>query len=90
MCCRTDQCLDVLEQQMRISRRNMEIIHSQRDELLLEFPDVPVFPPVEDPYTSLTPAELAAFGVGPSRALASYNDDEEEAVDDEEEMKDDE
>jgi hypothetical protein len=54
MCCHTDQRLDVLEQQMRISHHNMEIIHSQRDEPLHEFPNVPVFPPVEDPYASLT------------------------------------
>jgi hypothetical protein len=56
-------------------RRNQEIIHSQQDELLQEFLDVPVFPFVPDPYDSLTPAELAAFGIGP--AHVSSNDDEE-------------
>jgi hypothetical protein len=65
-------------------RRNQEIIHSQRDELLQEFPDVPVFPPVPDPYGSLTPAELAAFGIGPARA--SSNDDDEAQDDEEEEI----
>jgi hypothetical protein len=68
-------------------RPNQEIIHSQRDEPLLEFPDVPVFPPVSDPYASLTPAELATFGIGP--AHVSDDDDEEQAGDDEE-MEDDE
>jgi hypothetical protein len=52
---------------------------------------VPVYPPVDDPYASLTPAELAAFGMGPSRALAAADDDEkEEAANDNEEMDDDE
>jgi hypothetical protein len=44
-------------------RRNQEIIHSQWDEPLQEFPDVPVLPPVPGPYTSLTPTELAACGM---------------------------
>jgi hypothetical protein len=69
-------------------RRNQEIIHSQRDKPLQEFPDVPVFPPVPDPYGSLTPAELAAFGIGPARA-SSDNDDEAQDYD-EEETEDDE
>jgi hypothetical protein len=53
---------------------------------------VPVFPPIPDPYASLTPTELVAFGIGPSRAPAGYNDDddEEEAGDDVEETEDDE
>jgi hypothetical protein len=63
---------------------NREIIHSQRDEPLLEFPDVPVLPPVPDPYASLTPAELAAFGIGPVCVSGNHNDDEEEANNDEE------
>jgi hypothetical protein len=52
----SDQCLDVMEQHLQIVRCNQEIIHSQRDEQLQEFSDVPVFPPVPDPYASLTPA----------------------------------
>jgi hypothetical protein len=56
-------------------RCNQEIIHSQRDEPLQEFPNVPVFPPVPDPYGSLTPTELAAFGIGLDRA--SSDDDDE-------------
>jgi hypothetical protein len=78
---------------MDIVRRNQEIIHSQWDELLLEFPDVPVYPPVVDPYASLTPAELAAFIVGPSYASADSdddNDDDEEEANNDEEMEDDE
>jgi hypothetical protein len=61
-------------------RRNQEIIHSQQDEPLQEFPDVPVFSPVLDPYASLTPAELAAFGIGPAHV---FDDDDEEMEDDE-------
>jgi hypothetical protein len=87
MCRRTDQRLDVIEQRMEIVRSNQEIIHSQWDEPLLESPDVLVYPPVTNPYASLTPAELAAFGVGPSYAPAGSDDDdddEDEANDDEE------
>jgi hypothetical protein len=62
-------------------QRNQEIIHNQQDEPLQEFPDVSVFPPVPDPYGSLTPVELAAFGIGPARV--SSDDDEEETEDDE-------
>jgi hypothetical protein len=52
---------------------------------------VPVFPPVPDPYASLTPAELATFGVGPSRAPAGYDDDDDEkAGDDDKETEGDE
>jgi hypothetical protein len=92
MCHRTDQRLDVIEQCMEIVRRNQEIIHSQPDEPLLEFPDVPVYPPIVVPYASLTPAELAAFGLSPSYApVGSDNDDEDEkATNDDEETKDDE
>jgi hypothetical protein len=87
-CRRTDQRLDVMDQRLQIVRSNQEIIHSQRDEPLQEFPDVPIFPPVPDPYGSLTPAELAAFGIGPARASS---DDDDEARDyEEEEMEDDE
>jgi hypothetical protein len=84
----TDQCLDVMDQRLQVVRRNQEIIHSQRDEPLQEFPDVPVFPPVPDPYGSLTPAELAAFGIGPARIFS--NDDDEAQADDDEETEDDE
>jgi hypothetical protein len=82
----TDQRLDVMDQRLQIVRRNQEIIHSQRDKSLQEFLDVPVFPPVPDPYGSLTPAELAAFCIGPSRV--SSNDDNVAQVDDDEETED--
>jgi hypothetical protein len=51
-----------------------------------------VFPPIPDPYASMTPAELATFDIGPSRALAGYddNDDDEEVGDNDEETEDDE
>jgi hypothetical protein len=61
MCQHTDQRLDVMDQRLQIVRRSQEIIHSQQDEPLHEFLDVPVFPPVSDPYGSLTPTELAAL-----------------------------
>jgi hypothetical protein len=50
---------------------------------------VPVFPPIPNPYASLTLAELSTFGIGPSRAPAGYDDDddEEEAGDDDEETE---
>jgi hypothetical protein len=67
---------------------NQEIIHSQRNEPLQEFPDVPVFPPVLDPYGSLTPAELATFSIGPTRV--SSDDNNEAQADNDEEMEDDE
>jgi hypothetical protein len=60
-----------------------EIIHTQRDEPLLEFPDVPVFLPVPDLYASLTPTELAAFAIDPAR-VSDDEDDEEQANNDEE------
>jgi hypothetical protein len=72
-----------MDQHLQIVRRNQEIIHSQRDEPLQEFPDVHVFPPVPDPYGSLTPAELATFGIGPAH-VSSDDDDEAQAGDDEE------
>jgi hypothetical protein len=77
---------------MEIVYCNQKIIHSQQDEPLLEFPDVPVYPPIADPYASLTPAELDTFGVGPSYAPASSDDDneDEEAANDDEEIEDDE
>jgi hypothetical protein len=56
-------------------RHNQEIIHSQWDEPLQEFLDVLVFPPVPNPYGSLTPVELATFGIGP--AHVSLDDDDE-------------
>jgi hypothetical protein len=85
---RTNQCLDVIDQRLQIVRRNQEIIHSQRDEPLQEFPDIPIFSPVSDPYGSLTPDELAAFSISPAR-VSSDNDDEAQA-DDDKEMEDDE
>jgi hypothetical protein len=85
-CQRTDQRLDVMDQRLQIVRRNQEIIHSQRDEPLQEFPDIPVFPPVPDPYGSLTPAKLATFDIGPTRA--SLDDDDEAQDNDEEETED--
>jgi hypothetical protein len=92
MCPHSDQRLDVIEQRMKIVRRNQEIIHSQRDEPFQEFPNVPVFPPVPDTYVLLTPAELTAFGIVPSHAPAWYDDDdeEEEAGNDDEKTENDE
>jgi hypothetical protein len=91
MCPYTDQCMDVMEQCLEIVRRNQEIIHSPRDEPLLGFPAVPIYPPIDDPYASLTPAELATFGIGPTCTPDDDNDDdEEEAANDDEEMNDDE
>jgi hypothetical protein len=87
-CRRTDQCLDVMDQRLQIVWRNQEIIHSQRDEPLQEFPDVPIFPPIPDPYGSLIPAKLAAFDIGPARV--SSDDDDEAQADDDEEAEDDE
>jgi hypothetical protein len=52
---RTDRRLDVMDQRLQIMQRNQGIIHSLRDEPLQEFPDVSIFPPVPDPYGSLTP-----------------------------------
>jgi hypothetical protein len=71
----TDQCLDVMDQHLQIV-------------LLQEFPDVPIFPPVPNPYDSLTPAELAAFSIGPARV--SSDDDDEAHADDDEETEDEE
>jgi hypothetical protein len=87
-CWCTDQRLDVMDQCLQIMRRNQEIIHNQRDKSLQEFPDVPIFPSVPDPYSSLTPAEFTAFGIGPTHI--SSDDDEEARADDDEEMEDDE
>jgi hypothetical protein len=90
-CWHTDQCMYVMEQHLQIVRHNQEIIRSQRDEPLLEFPNVPVFPLIPDPYASLTPIGLAAFGIGPARAPDDDDDDEEEeATIDDEETEDDE
>jgi hypothetical protein len=88
-CRHMDQRLDMMDQCLHIVRRNQEIIHNQRDEPLLEFPDVLVFLPIPDPYASLTPAELASFGIGPAR-VDDDNDDEEEEANDDEKTKDDE
>jgi hypothetical protein len=52
-----------------------------------------VYSPIADPYASLTPAELDAFGVGPSYAPAGSDDDDdedEEATNDDEEIEGDE
>jgi hypothetical protein len=88
MCCRTDQCMDVMEHRLDIVRHNQDLIHYQWDEPHIEFRDEPVYPPVPDPYASLTPAELAAYGIGPTRAPAGNDDndngDEEAANDDDE------
>jgi hypothetical protein len=81
MCSRTYQCMDVMEQCLQIVRCNQEILHSQWDEPLLEFFDVPIFPPVPGPYASLTPAELASFDIGPAHV---DGDDDDDANDDEE------
>jgi hypothetical protein len=51
---------------------------------------VPIYPPIPDPYDSLTPAELAAFDIGPSHVDDDNDDEEEEAADDAEDMEDDE
>jgi hypothetical protein len=80
--------LDVIDRHLQIVRRKQEIIHSQWDQPLLEFPDVPVFPPIPDPYASLTPAELASFGIDFARV--HDDDDDEELADEDEEMEDDE
>jgi hypothetical protein len=85
-CRHTDQHLDVMDQHLQIVRRNEEIIHSQRDESLHEFHDVPVFPPIPDPYGSLTPTELGAFSIGTARASLD-DDDEAQADDDDEETE---
>jgi hypothetical protein len=87
-CRRMDQCLDVMNQRLQIVRRNQEIIHSQRDEPLQEFPDIPIFLLVPDPYASLTLIELASFGIDSARI--SDNDNDEEQADNDEEMEDDE
>jgi hypothetical protein len=65
MCHRTDQRMDVMERRMDIIHRNQEILQSQRDEPLIEFSDEPVYPPVPNPYASLTLVELAAFWYRP-------------------------
>jgi hypothetical protein len=87
MCQRSDQRLDVMEQCLQIVRCNQEIIHSQWDEPLLEFPDIPVLPPVSEPYASLTPTKLVDFGIGPARV---FDDDDGEQAGDDEETEDDE
>jgi hypothetical protein len=60
---------------------NQEIIHSQWDELLQEFPNVLIFLPVPDPYSSLILVELTAFNIGHARV--SSNDDDEAQTDEE-------
>jgi hypothetical protein len=75
-CQRTDQHLDVMDQRLQIVRRSQKIIHSQQDEPVQEFPDIPIFPLVLDPYGSLTPVELATFGIGSARV---FSDDDDEA-----------
>jgi hypothetical protein len=95
MCHRTDQRMDVMDHHIDILRWNQKIIHSPRDEPLIEFPEEPVYPPVLDPYASLTPTELSTFGLGFSCAPSASSDDEsndydDEAANDDEEMEDDE
>jgi hypothetical protein len=63
MCQCMNQRMDIMEQRLQIMRHNQEIIHSQWDEPLLEFPDVHVFPPIPDPYASLTPVELVPLAL---------------------------
>jgi hypothetical protein len=88
MCCHIDQCMVVMDRRIDILRRNQKIIHSQRDEPLIEFLEEPVYPPVPE-NALLTQAELAAIGVGISRAPPTGSDDEdEEAVNNDEEMED--
>jgi hypothetical protein len=95
MCRHTDQCMNGLERCTDILRWNQEIIHSQRDEPLLEFLEEPVYPPIPDPYASLTQAELVAFGISVPHAPHAGsdndgdNDDDEEEANDDEEMEDD-
>jgi hypothetical protein len=83
MCRCIDQCLEVMYQRLQIVWCNQEIIHSRRDDPLFEFPDVPVYPPVPDPYDSLTLVELVAFGIDPAR-VDDDDDDDAEANGDEE------
>jgi hypothetical protein len=68
--------MDVMDQRLQIVRCNQEIIYSQQGMTLREFPDIPIFLPIPDPYGSLTLAELAAFGIGPTHV--SDDDDDEE------------
>jgi hypothetical protein len=88
--------MDVMDRRIDILRWNQEIIYSQRDEPLVEFPEEPVYPPVPNPYASLTLAELVTFGVGFSHAPTAGSDDDdgddgdEEATNDDKETKDDE
>jgi hypothetical protein len=56
----------------------------------IEFPYVHVFPPVLDPYASLTLAKLATFGIGPAHDPDDDNDDDDEEANDDEEAEDDE
>jgi hypothetical protein len=49
-----------------------------------------VYPPIPDPYASLTLAEFVAFGIGPTHAPTDDDDDDEEEANDVEEMEDDE
>jgi hypothetical protein len=80
--------MDVMDQRLQIVQHNQEIIHSQWDEPLQEFSNIPIFPPVPDPYGSLTPTELAAFDIGP--AHVSSDDNDEAQADDDEGTEDDE
>jgi hypothetical protein len=73
--------MDVMDQRLQIVRCNQEIIYSQQGMTLLEFPDIPIFLPIPDPYGSLTLTELAAFGIGPTHV--SDDDDNKETEDDE-------
>jgi hypothetical protein len=82
-CRHTDQHMDVMDQCLQIMWCSQEIIHNQWDEPLQEFPNILVFPPVPDPYGSLTPTELAVFGIDLAH-ISSDDDDEVQAADDEE------
>jgi hypothetical protein len=85
--------MDVMDHHINILQWNQKIIHSQRDEPLIEFPEEPIYPPILGPYALLTPTELATFGIGFSRAPTTGSDDgdddgDEEAANDNEEMED--
>jgi hypothetical protein len=45
---------------------------------------VPIYLTVPDPNASLTPDELAAFCIGPSRAPVSSDDNDDEEMEDDE------
>jgi hypothetical protein len=54
MCHCIDQRMDVMDCRIDILCWNQEIIHSQRDEQLIEFPEKLAYPPILNSYASLT------------------------------------